>query len=73
MYVSPPPGQCLGRIYVYEVSCHDSIKMSMPSQDGVRVMYIGMWGIDFTFVLTSFLLYFRTVLTLLYILILFLF
>jgi hypothetical protein len=41
MYV-PSGGQCSGHVYVYEGSCHYSIKMYGPSQDSVRVMYMCM-------------------------------
>ena len=35
-------GKCSGHVYVYEDSCHHSIKMYVPSQDSVRVMYMCM-------------------------------
>ena len=38
----PPPGQCSGHVYMYEGSCHYSIKIYVPRQDSVRVMYMCM-------------------------------
>ena len=35
-------GQCSSPVYVYQGSCQYSIKMSVPSQDNVRVMYMCM-------------------------------
>jgi hypothetical protein len=39
-YMCPPPGQCSGYIYVHDGSCHYSIKMYVPSQDSVWLIYI---------------------------------
>ena len=35
-------GQCSGHVYVYQGSCRYSIKMHMPSEYSVRVMYMCM-------------------------------
>jgi hypothetical protein len=40
--VCAKPGQCSGHVYVYQGSYHYSIKMHVPREDSVRVMYMCM-------------------------------
>jgi hypothetical protein len=40
--VCAKPGQCSGHVYVYQGSFRYSIKMHVPSEDSVRVMYMCM-------------------------------